>query len=427
MARDVANKTRRPRIERFVRVACPARGTGLADERLDFLFNMLLWGAEKLGKSLPGDADFIGDIASSIRTILMRTIKKRLDPRVLPGLESMVPGSPLQQLLNYSGRKLEGELAVIAGDADVALNPLQAIATALLNLYYQEPNDWVVETDSMTGGHGRLREMRLLRVNGGNVNHFSYFQNEDSASALMKTLCESLDDAGFQTRSAPVPILPASRGEKAPLPTLFFVPGFPGSHLRYGERERVWLDAGVITGDLAHLSIDNDEKVIAPEALVSYLFSSSPYGEFIRHLGRRFQVHPFPYDWRLDMKHNSEQFAARLRAALDEDPDSRFPLHIVCHSMGGLVALYTIIEEAELWDRICRHPDSRLILAGTPLRGTFNAVQLITGSHGLVRFAAGINQCHRHEELIALFRRFPGLLRAPRRGKARWNYCCEEQ
>ena len=421
---------KRPEVTRFVRVACPARGTGLADERLDLFFNMLLWGAGNLSRLIPGDADLLQDLAAAIRTVLMRTIKQRFDPRVLPGLECMVPGTPLQRFINNNARSLRGRLAVITGNADVSLNPLQLIATALLNVYYREPNDWIVETGSMTGGHPRLEPLWVAADKGGHVSHFYYFRNQQSVSALLDALSDSADTNRFVVRTRPPTITATGLRVRGATPaptagTVFFLPGFPGSHLRQlQDRRRIWLDAGVITGNLAELDINNGADAIEPEALINYLLSSAPYGRFVSHLKKsNFTVEPFPYDWRLSVAHNGARFADELRRVLDLDPQREFPVHIVCHSMGGLVALYSILERPDLWREMCRHPDSRLLLAGTPLKGAYNTVQLITGKHCLARISALLDLTRSHADLVSVFRRFQGLLLAlPRWPQASFNF-----
>ena len=73
-------------IRRFVRVACPARGTTLASGRLDRWLSVVdfLSGTGLFGECL----DF-----------LLAVVKQRTDPRVLPGIEAMMPGSALTELL----------------------------------------------------------------------------------------------------------------------------------------------------------------------------------------------------------------------------------------------------------------------------------------------------------------------------------------
>ena len=69
-------------IDRFLRVACPARGTTLASGRLDRWLSVLDYVS---GNSLFGDvADF-----------LLAVVKQRTDPRTLPaGLPLSIPRLP---------------------------------------------------------------------------------------------------------------------------------------------------------------------------------------------------------------------------------------------------------------------------------------------------------------------------------------------
>ena len=93
--------TREIRVTRFVRVACPARGTTLASGRLDRWLSMLNFLA---GKAL-GESPFADGLE-----FLLAVVKERTDPRTLPGLEAMMPGSALTRLLNLHGAALGDDL-----------------------------------------------------------------------------------------------------------------------------------------------------------------------------------------------------------------------------------------------------------------------------------------------------------------------------
>ncbi|MGH8516797.1 MAG: esterase/lipase family protein, partial [Panacagrimonas sp.] len=82
---------RKLRVRRFVRVACPARGTTLASGRLDRWLSVVQM---LLERSLPGTG-----VASDLLDFVLAVVKERTDPRSLPGLESMMPASPLVRLL----------------------------------------------------------------------------------------------------------------------------------------------------------------------------------------------------------------------------------------------------------------------------------------------------------------------------------------
>jgi hypothetical protein len=66
----------RTRVERVVRVACPARGTLLASKRLDAYLSVLKWTLDLAGVPVvPTLVDFIAAVA-----------QQRTDPEKLPGL-----------------------------------------------------------------------------------------------------------------------------------------------------------------------------------------------------------------------------------------------------------------------------------------------------------------------------------------------------
>ncbi|HYN61817.1 MAG TPA: hypothetical protein VET87_20110, partial [Rubrivivax sp.] len=88
------------RVERVLRVACPARGTLLASRRLDAYLSVLKWGLELAGLPVvPELIDFLGEVA-----------QRRTDPTELPGLEAMTPDSPVVRWLNRGGEPIPGQL-----------------------------------------------------------------------------------------------------------------------------------------------------------------------------------------------------------------------------------------------------------------------------------------------------------------------------
>ena len=90
----------RPSVDRFVRVGSPARGTTLASDRLDRWLNFVL-GA--LGHGLGVIASpLAGEVYDLITAFLLAVIKQRADAATIPGLEAMIPGSPMINCLLYT-------------------------------------------------------------------------------------------------------------------------------------------------------------------------------------------------------------------------------------------------------------------------------------------------------------------------------------
>ena len=180
-------------MQRFVRVACPARGTTLTSGRLDrwlSVVNLLT------GNGLVADAaDF-----------LLAVVKERTDPRTLPGLEAMLPGSALTRLLQHPALVTNADLSVIAGDVEGEglWGQLKLLA---VDWFYGTDHDLVVNTGSMVGGIRRPEGgARFLRDRGQRVNHFRYFTNPNSLAWLVSGLLRD----GRQRRR-----LPADRAGRA--------------------------------------------------------------------------------------------------------------------------------------------------------------------------------------------------------------------
>lgn len=77
-------QARRISVDRTLRVACPARGTLLASQRLDAYVSILRWALTLAG--VPVLAELLEFLAGVAR--------ERTDPSTMPGLAVMAPDSP---------------------------------------------------------------------------------------------------------------------------------------------------------------------------------------------------------------------------------------------------------------------------------------------------------------------------------------------
>ncbi len=187
------------RVERFVRVACPAAGTTLASGRLDLYLNVLF----NLLKRLPFLQqtlvfDFLADLTKAVA-------KQRIDPASLPGLEAMMPESPLVRVLNNPNHVHPSELTVIAGDVKASgfLRRLQILAA---DLYYGSEHDLVVNTDAMYGGAPRTVAPRYYFAHNERVDHFRYFLNpETRQGAARRARRAHRPGDGLPRAAAPAP------------------------------------------------------------------------------------------------------------------------------------------------------------------------------------------------------------------------------
>lgn len=390
-------KSKGPRVERFVRVACPARGTTLASKRLDRYLSIIL---NALGLVPALKASAVYDLTSDF---LLAMVKTRTQPEELPGLEAMMPESPLVAVLNRPGVKSEADLSVIAGDLEGSglWGRLQELAT---NLFYREDHDLVVNTSAMYGGATRTQGARYLFDQGPSVNHFNYFRNERSTLGLKAVLTgEPGDD--FLPLEPPREITRAVyRGTAAgPRPVVVVIPGIMGSHLAV-DGDRVWLDPlDIAAGGFRKLAIGASGVVAEAPVGMAYL-------DLIEYLQASHEVIPFPFDWRRSILQEARRLADAVAAALDRAETQNQPVRLLAHSMGGLVARVMIAERPELWERLARHPGGRLIMLGTPNGGSYVIPRLLLGREKIVRQLALLDFRHSQKELLKFIAAFPGVL-----------------
>ncbi len=155
------------RIERYVRVACPARGTALLSDNLDIFLSGLLalvrrfgsWAAAGVAAAHSGpraaaDARLATDKGLAVLTrIVLEIAARRVQPQLLPGIEAMLPDAPLGMLLASAPSRPGLAMALIAGDGEGGglVKRLGALFTDWM-FFDRADNDLVVDTASMYGG-----------------------------------------------------------------------------------------------------------------------------------------------------------------------------------------------------------------------------------------------------------------------------------
>ncbi len=396
-----ALKDKRVRVERFVRTACPARGTTLASGRLDIYFSAL----RALLGLVPG---VIGGVLDGLAELAAGVAGKRTDPALLPGIEAMVPESPLVKLLNNPTAKVQGRLRVISGDIEGGTLG-STFLTLLADPLFLSKHDLVVNTDSMYAGAQRSDGAAYVFYEGPEISHFRYFTNRPSVEKLEAALsAKEPGEDGFKPYEIAKPVEPVvSRGatEAKPRHTVFLLPGIMGSHLEI-RKNRVWLDfAELALGGMGRLRLN--QMGVQEEALVG-----GTYNAMINALSSAYNVVPFPYDWRVSVKQTAERLAAAIEAKLDELEKSvagGLPVSIVAHSMGGVVVRALIRFHESTWKRLCGHKEARVIMLGSPTRGSHAMAMVLTGQDGLMRRLAMLDFQNDLAELLAIVGEYPGV------------------
>ncbi len=394
-------------ISRFVRVACPARGTTLASGRLDRWLSVL----DFVATAATGNGLFANGL-----DFLLAVVKERTDPRTLPGVEAMMPGSALTRLLNATPALVtSADLSVIAGDIEAGDGLWNSLKVLASDWFYKNDHDLVVDTASMSGGLPRLgAAARIRQDQGARVNHFRYFTNEPSVRWLGAGLTrDNGDSAGFQPIAVAPPAAPRcaqavarSRSGNKPRPIVVMLPGTMGSQLQAGDDD-IWLNYwALLKGGLKKIAMGRDG--ITPVGLVDQF-----YGPLVEFLARSHQVEIFPYDWRHSVRQAAARLAVTLEPLVSQAERSGQPLRIVAHSMGGLVVRSLIADGgagSALWKRITNLPGSRFLMLGTPNLGSYEAVRWLTGFNPTQSKLSLLDITQSTDQIIGLVARYPGLL-----------------
>ena len=387
-------------IERFVRVGCPARGTTLADGRLDRYLSIIV----NMLEQIPGFK--LNPVYDATSALLLAVVKKRTDPQELPGLEAQMPTSPLVRVLNRPGQATSADLHVVGGDlaGDTVWSSLKALVT---DLYYREDNDLVVNTPSMFGGAERTGVIRYWIDSGGSVDHFHYFRNSDTASRVVAALVHPDADVFHPLEKKPSEITPDDYRKRTtvPQPIVVVLPGIMGSTLKAGNNS-VWMNyLALAGGGLADL--DMSAANIEPSGLIA-----DSYQRLVRYLSQTHEVIPFPYDWRKTITDAADRLRAVLEQALARAEAHDQPVRIIAHSMGGLVvrAMLGDADGQKLWKRMCANPGARFIMLGTPNGGSHAITSMLIGRDALVKKLALLDFKHAYGDLLNYITRFLGVL-----------------
>jgi triacylglycerol esterase/lipase EstA (alpha/beta hydrolase family) len=394
---------KRIRVDRVVRVACPARGTLLASKRLDAYVSVVKWALELAGLPVvPEFMGFLGEVA-----------RRRADPESLPGLAAQIPDSPLVQWLHTVDTPIDGDLRVVAGDLQ-GDSVVTWVKTLLADAFYWTDNDLVVQTRSMYGGSPRAVNSTFVLDQGGRVSHFNYFSSSTTATAIVDALTGDTP-AGFRVigplswgGTSPTGVRAAmvqrSRAAAADLPAVFLLPGILGSNLKVG-RDRVWLGWRLVNG-FERLAYEAGKRnAVEPDGPIG-LF----YDDLAAFLSADHDVIPFAFDWRRPIEEEATRLANAVDAALDARKKSGQPVRLIAHSMGGLVARAMHLVRDKSWTRMMEMDGARILMLGTPNDGSWAPMQVISGDDTFGNTLTAIGAPFRGNETRQLIAQFPGLI-----------------
>ena len=203
------------------------------------------------------------------------------------------------------------------------------------------------------------------------------------------------------------------RSRSAPLGDVIFLHGITGSDLGVaagsGTPDDVWVNFfRLINGriDRLKLAADGAKEADPMWRVVPTGVNKRYYARAVLTLGGRWNVTAFAYDWRKDVDNSSNELAKLIRRDFQGKP-----VHLVAHSMGGLVCRNFIRLHPDLWEAM-KDPGlvrgGRLIMLGTPNYGSFCIPQVLTGQDKMISLLATLDVRHDLGELLDVTNSFVG-------------------
>lgn len=186
-----------------------------------------------------------------------------------------------------------------------------------------------------------------------------------------------------------------------------------------GDSDGVWLNYWrLFNGRIRDLALNERGDPADPRVQVRVAGIFPEYLDLLMTLDIQWKVKPFAFDWRLDMDDSADRLAETIRLWANGEP-----CHIVAHSMGGLVSRHMIARYPDLWASM-QDPDGhgrggRLVMLGTPNRGSFAIPMVFTGTEPVVRKLEFLDRKHDMGGLLPILGSFPGsyqMLPAPGSG-----------
>ena len=176
---------------------------------------------------------------------------------------------------------------------------------------------------------------------------------------------------------------------------VLILPGIMGSKLGYARTlwfdDVIWVDPlDIALGRLSELKLNGGRSRVGALGVILFAYLKLKLKLQLDGYDADF----FPFDWRQSLIALGKGLAAHI------SKEGR-KVHLVAHSMGGLVARACLLRKPKHLDRI--------IMLGTPNFGSFSPVQAFRGNHSLANKIAFIDPYHSKEELAGIFRTFPGL------------------
>lgn len=175
-------------------------------------------------------------------------------------------------------------------------------------------------------------------------------------------------------------------GKKSARVPVILIPGILGTELKKDD-EYIWLNLGRMLAEREDRFMDvlgmdeagtpTDESILIEDVIRKKEIVAFPAFNYFDGLIKEFESHGykentdlfvFPYDWRLDIAHNSELLHQKIASILSQTGAEQ--VDIVAHSMGGLVTKQYVLDRGESSVRT-------VVFLGTPHLGAPDAAKTL--------------------------------------------------
>ena len=203
----------------------------------------------------------------------------------------------------------------------------------------------------------------------------------------------------------------ARREVEPPLGNIILIPGIMGSDLASIDgknQDRVWINLfRLAVGWLGRLRLSPDGARPAKSGLMIEAtgIDKRTYARAVLKLRARWNVEPFPFDWRKDLNDASDMLSRFIKEKFADQP-----VNLVAHSMGGLVARNFIRRHKKQWDetRNDGRQGGRLVMLGTPNYGSFTIPQVLTGVEKMVVWLSRFDLSNSLTDVLEIIDTFVG-------------------
>ena len=175
-------------------------------------------------------------------------------------------------------------------------------------------------------------------------------------------------------------------------PNVILIPGIMGSELAFSAQGKpaklLWVDLVRLLSEtkLEELRLaangksqDKNGLIASVPGILSYYFDAIE-----QFLLPNYNVRRFAYDWRRDIRDIAQQLHFFIQSEIGDQP-----VHLIAHSMGGLVARAFIAQRLAAdvsEDKVLR--GGRLLMLGTPNSGSYEGFKILSGAQDAVQLLA---------------------------------------